>query len=274
MLTSIETTERSWFRAAPASPTRAMWSRRPAVPRPYIRQHHRPFGPAVHPDPAGARCFGVLPRPGRRDARRQAGPGCADRVRRAAARGVPWAAAEGGTLASCPINNLYCVIDRFMLFAANRVGGSRWADRGTEKSRSRKSSVRACQNACVLDLRRMVWCGAPVSCWPRRLDIRTQRSPVSSAFQFLAFACGAIGFSHRASLDSMASSVPAGHEAMMTRLSRVSTSRVLHSRPATGTHWTVRGAAAATGIPKSSVQRYFQTGWGAAPSDAWFQAFH
>jgi putative transposase len=35
-------------------------------------------------------------------------------------------------------------------------------------------------------------------------------------------------------------------------------SRVLQSRPTCGTHWTVRGAAAATGIPKSTVQRYFR----------------
>jgi len=34
--------------------------------------------------------------------------------------------------------------------------------------------------------------------------------------------------------------------------------RVLQSRPASGTHWTVRGASAATGIPKSTVQRYFR----------------
>lgn len=34
-------------------------------------------------------------------------------------------------------------------------------------------------------------------------------------------------------------------------------SRVLQRRPVEGTHWTIRGAAAATGIPKSSVQRYF-----------------
>jgi len=34
--------------------------------------------------------------------------------------------------------------------------------------------------------------------------------------------------------------------------------KVLQSRPASGTHWTVRGAAAATGIPKSTVQRYFR----------------
>ena len=34
--------------------------------------------------------------------------------------------------------------------------------------------------------------------------------------------------------------------------------RVLQSRPESGTHWTVRGAAAASGISKSSVQRYFQ----------------
>jgi putative transposase len=33
---------------------------------------------------------------------------------------------------------------------------------------------------------------------------------------------------------------------------------VLQNRPAVGTHWTVRGAGAATGIPKSSVQRYFR----------------
>src|SRR3954452_4861615 len=33
---------------------------------------------------------------------------------------------------------------------------------------------------------------------------------------------------------------------------------VLQSRPASGTHWTGRGAAAATGIAKSSVQRYFR----------------
>lgn len=32
---------------------------------------------------------------------------------------------------------------------------------------------------------------------------------------------------------------------------------VLRSRPTSGTHWTGRGAAAATGIPKSTVQRYF-----------------
>lgn len=34
--------------------------------------------------------------------------------------------------------------------------------------------------------------------------------------------------------------------------------RVLRSRPTTGTHWTVRGAAVASGIPKSTVQRYFR----------------
>jgi putative transposase len=33
---------------------------------------------------------------------------------------------------------------------------------------------------------------------------------------------------------------------------------VLHSRPTAGTHWTVRGAAEASAIPKSSVHRYFQ----------------
>lgn len=33
---------------------------------------------------------------------------------------------------------------------------------------------------------------------------------------------------------------------------------VLRSRPAVGTHWTVRGAAEATGISKSTVQRYFR----------------
>jgi putative transposase len=33
---------------------------------------------------------------------------------------------------------------------------------------------------------------------------------------------------------------------------------VLQSRPATGTHWTVRGAAEASGISKSAVQRYFR----------------
>jgi putative transposase len=33
---------------------------------------------------------------------------------------------------------------------------------------------------------------------------------------------------------------------------------VLHSRPSAGTHWTVRGAAAASAVPKSSVHRYFQ----------------
>src|SRR5919202_2484024 len=33
---------------------------------------------------------------------------------------------------------------------------------------------------------------------------------------------------------------------------------VLQGRPAVGTHWTVRGAAEATGIPKSTVQRYFR----------------
>jgi putative transposase len=33
---------------------------------------------------------------------------------------------------------------------------------------------------------------------------------------------------------------------------------VLRSRPASGTHWTIRGAAAATGISKSTVQRYFR----------------
>jgi putative transposase len=31
---------------------------------------------------------------------------------------------------------------------------------------------------------------------------------------------------------------------------------VLKSRPEVGTHWTVRGAAEASGIPKSTVQRY------------------
>jgi putative transposase len=34
--------------------------------------------------------------------------------------------------------------------------------------------------------------------------------------------------------------------------------RVLQSRPAVGTHWTVRGAAEASGISKSAVQRYFR----------------
>jgi len=33
---------------------------------------------------------------------------------------------------------------------------------------------------------------------------------------------------------------------------------VLRRRPGVGTHWTVRGAAAATGISKSTVQRYFR----------------
>jgi putative transposase len=33
---------------------------------------------------------------------------------------------------------------------------------------------------------------------------------------------------------------------------------VLQSRPAVGTHWTVRGAAQASGISKSAVQRYFR----------------
>jgi putative transposase len=33
---------------------------------------------------------------------------------------------------------------------------------------------------------------------------------------------------------------------------------VLRSRPEVGTHWTVRGAAEASGIPKSTVQRYFR----------------
>ena len=33
---------------------------------------------------------------------------------------------------------------------------------------------------------------------------------------------------------------------------------VLRSRPGMGTHWTVRGAAEASGIPKSTVQRYFE----------------
>ncbi len=34
--------------------------------------------------------------------------------------------------------------------------------------------------------------------------------------------------------------------------------KVLQNRPAGGTHWTVRGAAAATDIPRSTVQRYFR----------------
>jgi hypothetical protein len=33
--------------------------------------------------------------------------------------------------------------------------------------------------------------------------------------------------------------------------------KVLHSRPANATHWSVRGVAAHTGISKSTVARYF-----------------
>src|SRR5690242_18440001 len=103
----------------------------------------------------------------------------------------------------------------------------------------------------------MGWCGARVSCWPRRLAIRTQRSPVSSAYQFLAFACGATGSSHSlvGLYGEQRPGRPRSHddEAVAALLNRV-----LQSRPASGTHWTVRGASAATGIPKSTVQRYFR----------------
>jgi putative transposase len=34
--------------------------------------------------------------------------------------------------------------------------------------------------------------------------------------------------------------------------------KVLHSRPAAATHWSVRGMAAHTGISKSTVARYFK----------------
>lgn len=50
---------------------------------------------------------------------------------------------EHAMLVSCPINNLYWVTGRFILFAAHKIGESRWGGRETGKLRSQKLSVRA-----------------------------------------------------------------------------------------------------------------------------------
>src|SRR5258706_1311764 len=50
--------------------------------------------------------------------------------------------------------------------------------------------------------------------------------------------------------------------------------RTLSRKPTSGTHWTVREAARASGISKSTVHRLFQTFALQPPSQAPFQAFH